>query len=413
MSKSIEMCHCLNLVKLRHDMLPPGLHTNNTNGNPGCRASQFHHWPAFVYNNLTDLLSDLSPSELKQYKNKLMMENSKCRIKVVACLLAWDSRSSCGGSTKAVPGSLYFERGNLDILRLSGGSLDDNKSSGCDESIVDLFDNIDDWHYATNALISKYENASNESEGGMIYKHALQFNKALEVALNWDCPENGHDVKTEVANGVEGDSFSAPVQSRFHLPEEPKLGHRKRNGGLSKDSRNKRSKAMEKEGGSRLAVNKASINSSDRNRRTCLLDAISALLPSDEKKKGVCFAVASAMPPGGDTPIMSVNIALKAHDLILELVSNQYHKKGGAAFHLLQECQCKLIVNIKLTNNKKQIMSHFVAWDGKTVHDRPYMSVVNNEYDRAHQEGSKKVFGKLYKKSEFHSWQITSIYRLV
>ena len=54
-----------------------------------------------------------------------------------------------------------------------------------------------------------YENSSNVSEGGMIYKHTLQFNKALEVALNWDCPENGHDVKTEVANGVEGDSFSA------------------------------------------------------------------------------------------------------------------------------------------------------------------------------------------------------------
>ena len=124
-------------------------------------------------------------------------------------------------------------------------------------------------------------------------------------------------------------------------------------------------------------------------------------------------SVASSMPPVGDTPIISANIALKAHGMILELVSNEYHKKGGAAFHLVQECQCRLIVNIKLTNNKKQIISHFVAWDGKTIHDRPYMSVVNNTYDRAHKEGSNNVFGKLYKKSVFHSWQITSIYRLV
>ena len=218
-------------------MLPHGLQTNNAGSDcdPVSHASQFQHWPAFVYNNLTDLLSDLSPSELKRYKNKLMMEDSECKIKVVARLLAWDSRSSCGSRSKAVPGSIYFEDTNLDILCLSGASWDGNKSSGCDE-IIDLFENIDHWHDARRTLMAKYENASKKSEGRMIYQHTLQFNKALEVALHFDYPENEDDVETEVANGVEGDSFSAQVQSWFHPPAKPKLMHPKRGRGLSKNS---------------------------------------------------------------------------------------------------------------------------------------------------------------------------------
>jgi hypothetical protein len=57
-------------------------------------------------------------------------------------------------------------------------------------------------------------------------------------------------------------------------------------------------------------------------------------------------------------------------------------------------------------------MSHFVAWDGECIHDRPYISKVNNTYDRTNPEKSKLAFAKLFKKTDFASWQITSVYRL-
>ena len=43
---------------------------------------------------------------------------------------------------------------------------------------------------------------------------------------------------------------------------------------------------------------------------------------------------------------------------------------------------------------------------------RPYISKVNNTYDRTNPEKSKLAFAKLFKPTEFQSWQITSVYRL-
>jgi hypothetical protein len=37
---------------------------------------------------------------------------------------------------------------------------------------------------------------------------------------------------------------------------------------------------------------------------------------------------------------------------------------------------------------------------------------VNNTYDRTNPEKSKLAFAKLFPKTEFQSWQITSVYRL-
>ena len=53
-----------------------------------------------------------------------------------------------------------------------------------------------------------------------------------------------------------------------------------------------------------------------------------------------------------------------------------------------------------------------LAWDGDCIHDRPYLSKVNNTYDRTNPEKSKLAFAKLFKTTEFKSWQITSVYRL-
>ena len=58
-------------------------------------------------------------------------------------------------------------------------------------------------------------------------------------------------------------------------------------------------------------------------------------------------------------------------------------------------------------------MSHFVAWDGNFINDKPFSSKVNNSHDCTSLIMSKLVFGKLYPKPKFREWQITQVFELV
>jgi hypothetical protein len=138
---------------------------------------------------------------------------------------------------------------------------------------------------------------------------------------------------------------------------------------------------------------------------------VTALLPAETKEQ-VHAAMVTAMPAEGDTSVADLANALAAHGLSLVPVSGDDRKKGGIEFNLLQERQCKLVTNLRITDLDGDAMSHFVAFDGECIHDRPYISKVNNTYDRTNPEKSKLAFAKLFKPTEFQSWQITSVYRL-
>ena len=58
-------------------------------------------------------------------------------------------------------------------------------------------------------------------------------------------------------------------------------------------------------------------------------------------------------------------------------------------------------------------MFHFVVWDGKVIYNEQFASKVNKTQDCTNTEMSKMAFAKIYPKSEFTSWQITSVYQLV
>ena len=77
------------------------------------------------------------------------------------------------------------------------------------------------------------------------------------------------------------------------------------------------------------------------------------------------------MPMEGDTLILDISDALAAHGLELKSFSASSHKKGGAPFYLLQEVGWRLIINIKLTDQQYQTMSHFIEWDGEMIRDHP------------------------------------------
>ena len=217
---------------------------------------------------------------------------------------------------------------------------------------------------------------------------------------------------TDEACGVE-ESFSV-LQSKFPPPQPDKLTkkHRKRKRNRkSQGGRTSFAKAKRKEGGASLVRNKTAVEQSFPNNRTCLLDAVAALLPA-KIREHVCLDMVEYMPAEGNTTIEQISVALDKYGVSLESVTNKYQKNGGFPFHLLQEKDCKLIVRLRLVDLNGEAMFHFVAWNGKLIIDHPQCSKVNDNTDRMDQEKSNLAFGKLFKKTKFLSWQITSVYQV-
>ena len=67
----------------------------------------------------------------------------------------------------------------------------------------------------------------------------------------------------------------------------------------------------------------------EENERTCLCEAILAILPSHKNKELVKLVVTTSMPIMGNTSIMRVEEALASHGLILNRVNAKYIKKNG------------------------------------------------------------------------------------
>ena len=214
------------------------------------------------------------------------------------------------------------------------------------------------------------------------------------------------DAEMNSSGGIE-EPFSAQ-QSSIPLSQHPKAKHR----GCKRKSQNCRKNAknaMMAEGGSRLVLNKLAPGGWGVNTHTCLLDSIYALMEPGRLREALYKAMVQAMPAEGDTTIAALDDALASHGLELRSCGKLYHKEGGAALHLMMERDCRLVISIKLTNTAGQKMSHFVAWDGKVVYDKPQNCWVNSTSNRA---DPKLVFGKLYPKNLFSGYQITKVFML-
>ena len=162
--------------------------------------------------------------------------------------------------------------------------------------------------------------------------------------------ENNADYENPPAADVE--EYFSVRQSM--LPPSPlensdKKRHRPRR---SQDVRANDVKADNTGGGSRLLKTASLPTIEGGNSRTCLLDSILEILPPTTDRRSVQSAIASCMPKEGDTSVKNIKHALADNGLILQRVGGKYIKKGGAPFHLLKERNCRIIVNIKLTNKK-------------------------------------------------------------
>ena len=237
--------------------------------------------------------------------------------------------------------------------------------------------------------------------------------------------------ETGVACGVEGQVSALQSPISPPIPPSKKRTSKKRARSVNRHKKRKctptrihprhaetnNQQSVAKLGGCRKVLNKLPMAKAPpgSNERTCLADAIYELLPDNASRKEVISSIHAEMPPEGDTSIKCVNIALSKHGMVLERTSAQYNQRGGWPYHLFKERECKLVVNIKLGSleDKSAFASHFVAWDGKVISDRPHCMKVNGTSDRANPESSKSVFERLYHKKAFSSWQITNVYRLI
>jgi len=290
-------------------------------------------------------------------------------------------------------------------------SNDGDANNNADDGIANDGDANDDDGIANDGDANDDEASNNASPVSTMPRDTRKISSSPPQCHAYSNADADAESLTECPDDdVEGQfsSRSSPVTPSRGTKSKKHPRKRKRSKNHKNIAQSKR-----KQGGSRLVLNKSAvIDVGGKNDRTCLLDAISQILPNDKDKARVCAAFTSAMPAEGDTSIMCANHALSLFGMTLERVSERFHRTGGPAFHLMQEHECRLIINIKLTNHSKQTMSHFVAWDGKVIHDRPHESRVNNTSDRADFQGSKSVFRKLYNKKKFLSWQITNVYEL-
>ena len=113
----------------------------------------------------------------------------------------------------------------------------------------------------------------------------------------------------------------------------------------------------------------------------------------------------------GELTIKHMSGVLAKHGMKLERVNEEYRKKGGMEYRLLQEKERSFIINVKLANHEGDCCRHFVAWDGNVIYDYPKNCKVNYNSDRT-QEGSKAVFEKLFYEEEFLSHPVTSVFKL-
>jgi hypothetical protein len=212
----------------------------------------------------------------------------------------------------------------------------------------------------------------------------------------------------EIADADASDGVEEQVSvCSLQTPIKPKRRKRK-----SKHERASPAATKKKKGGARLIRTHTEAVPNGPNNRTCLLESVLALVPTETKDR-VRADLLPAMPADGDTSVADITNALSVHNLSLVPVSGEYIKQGGAPFYLLQERgPCKLVIRLRLTDLDGEVLWHFVAFDGDIIHDRPHLAKINNTHDRKDPAKSKLAFGKLFQKTEFLSWQIAAVFRL-
>ena len=236
----------------------------------------------------------------------------------------------------------------------------------------------------------------------------IEEQESLALYLDEHHPELLRDVEdvAEVASD-RGKEIPAVQQERLpsHEPSAPKR-KRKSQGVRQNEARDKK-----RDGGARKFLTKPEHGQHGAsNKQTCLRDAVVALTTGNLGDE--LLLLFDELMSEGDMSIETANVALERKGMSLVSTGRRFMRKGGLAFNLLQEHDCRLVVRVVLEDHEDNKFPHFVAFDGKDIADRPHSIRVNASFDRKTKEGNEAAFGKLFSKSDLKNWVITSIYEL-
>eukprot|EP00984_Skeletonema_dohrnii_P010660 scaffold4179_cov71-Skeletonema_dohrnii-CCMP3373.AAC.1 len=216
----------LRFIRLPSNWIPQHLSTNNGN-----QPLTLQYWPALLYESYGELLRDLSKGTSFRTKATFSLKHRKYGNGVVARLLGWDDALKCssGEQPMAPPASAaaagnnvtesIFPEKALKIMELNS-SLDELDSENSTR-VLSFYDAQCDLEECCTALLRRYSSSSSNNKNGgggiseeqRVYNYAIQFQKAVDMALNCLALDVGADIlpPREEGEGVLEETLSVAV----------------------------------------------------------------------------------------------------------------------------------------------------------------------------------------------------------
>ena len=213
------------------------------------------------------------------------------------------------------------------------------------------------------------------------------------------------------------DATPSDANADDHLPTGQGGQTRKRKSGGAQRAAKAAKQAEDENGGftdkGRLAFRNEGGVLVTGNKRTCVPDAISQLLPAFSIKVDI-ETVRSMMQndPDQDTKFTKADEYVQQYDLTLQRVTQRFMVKGGPELALLNTTGF-FVVQLTIAYNKDDKVpdKHCVAYDGLTVRDNYKHSKVKeiDATDRSSPENARAVFNSLFPKMQV---RIKNVYEL-
>ncbi len=184
----------IELIKLPREYLPASLSTHH--GSAATNTNFF--WPALIYNNLVEVVRDLSPNATPLLKAQLIVEYKKHPTRRVARLIGWNNGIDSGdddsdaadrkcGRTEDEEDIVLFAESQLELVRLSSSNttteMVDGETKNFCESLMEM-----EKMYCHLLQLAKEERKSRDDKKkktmNAMKRFANRFGYALDMALN-------------------------------------------------------------------------------------------------------------------------------------------------------------------------------------------------------------------------------------
>jgi hypothetical protein len=186
----------LYFVRLPTHLLPQSDAKISLDGRKGDPKRLLRFWPCIVYENIDELLSQVSGDDMVRVHN---INKQKAPINVVARLIAWKDRPVESPRHLMQPNEdskRGYDLGTVTLVHLSGDSLEQNIQDECGE-LVNFYDSQLELENLMDGVIRELQDGSNtlpsDKASKDLYSHAMRFRTAIDMSLNLIAESVGQD----------------------------------------------------------------------------------------------------------------------------------------------------------------------------------------------------------------------------